>query len=379
MNFMCRLIPNMAPYLVAVILLTTTSVWVNPANAQTLEKGWKSIQHKGEERENKFDYAEAKKYYQHGLEIGAKLGQDSNQRLESMAHVGNICVLENQYPEAETYFLALVALVQDKKKKNARLPNHGLSDGLMSAMDDFADGYFNCRIESKRVESLKHALRLRDLISGDAHPEMSRNLWEITLYYFRLQKYFDAEPYATRLVAIDEKKLQFDDPKLGTEFKTLGTIKGNNRKFKEAESYLRQAISIYASKKMNFEAAMVKTDLALVLMKKGDLEKAEKTASEAVSTLETIFGKGAHQTVGARNILAMIQMKRKLWTKAQQNLLSSLSALEIKFGVNHEIQLSTLKQLQECYEQSGNKRQAKAMAARVSTIEKILSKVKSRN
>ena len=377
MNFMRRLSENMVSYLVAVVLLSGISI--SPARSQSLQKSWQSIQHQGEDRENKFDYAEAKKYYQQGLEVAAKLGQDSNERLESLAHICNVCVLQNQLSEAETYFLALVALVQDKKKKNSKLSNHGLSDGLMSAMDDLADSYFDCKIASKRAESLKHALRLRDLISGDLHPEMSNNLWELVRYYNNLQKFFEAEPYGDRLVAIDLKKLKFDDPRLATELKTLGTIKGNNRKFKEAESYLRQAISIYFSKKMMLAAAITKTDLAQILMKKNDLEKAEKTAGEALSSLETLYGVNSDSTVGARNILAQIQMKRKLWSQAQKNLNISLKALEIRFGVNNDVQISTLKQLQECYELQGNKRLARVTGEKLNTIQEIMAKVKSRN
>ncbi len=381
---MRRLMRNMVSYLVAITFLSSLAskgVAQDDSLNSNWQKRWQSIEQKGEDCENRFDNVEAKKYYQQGLEVAAKFGQDSNQRLESLAHISNICVLQNELSEAETYYLALISLVQEKKKRNTRLSHFGFNDGLMSAMDDLADSYFNCSINSKKLENMKHALRIRDLISGDAHPEMSKNLWALVLYYFNLQKYFDAEPYADRLVRIDEKRLRFNDPELGTKFKTLGTIKGNNRKFNEAESYLRQAVSTFNSAKrpLPLQVALVKTELALVLMKKNDLVNAEKAASESLSILESLFGKSSTETAGTRGMLASIQMKRKLWSKAEQNLLFSLNTLEIKFGVNHPVQVSTLKQLQECYLAMGNTRQAKAMGERAKTIEKLMSKVKTRN
>jgi len=366
-------------YLVA--LSCSFNLWCQSVTAQvSVEKDWQSMEHKGQEAENKFDNVQAKKYYQQALVYATKLGSDSNQRLQTMAHICNACVMEKQITEAETYYLALVSTIQTKKKKNSNQKHSGLSDGLMSAMDDLADSYYNCP-EPNKIEMMKHALRLRELISGDEHPEMSRNLWAIVLHYFRLKDYFKAEPYADKLVSIDSKKMQADDMKLGTEYQTLGTIKGNNLKFGDAESYLRQAIAVYSSSNNMkiLEANLVKSELALVLMKKKDFDKAEKVASEAVHFFEAKYGKNASQAVGIRNILASVQMKKKNWQKAQQNLLLSLSSLESNYGIDQEVSLNTLKQLQECYEKSGNQGKAKAMGERIKRVEYLASRAKARN
>lgn len=349
-------------------------------NQPQIEKEWQSLEHKGQEAENKFDNEKAKKYYQQALVPASKLGSDSNQRLQTMAHICNACVMEKQIAEAETFYLALINLVQEKKKKNSKQKHSGLSDGLMSAMDDLADSYFNCSSPNK-IEMMKHALRLRELISGDEHPEMSKNLWAITLHYFRLKDYFKAEPYAEKLVSIDSKRLASDDMNLGLEYQTLGTIKGNNLKLGDAESYLRQAIAVYSSSNNMkiLESNMVKTELALVLMKKNDLDKAEKVASEAVHFFEAKYGKNASQAVGVRNILASIQIKKKSYQKAVSNLLLSLNSLESNFGIDQEVSLSTLKQLQSCYEKTGNASKAKSIAEQIKRIEHLASKVKSRN
>lgn len=351
-----------------------------PQSASLSEKEWQLLEHKGQEAENKFDNEKAKKYYQQALAPAARLGADSNQKLQTIAHICNACVMEKQIPEAETFYLALIKLVQEKKTKNSKQKHSGLSDGLMSAMDDLADSYFNCSSTNK-VEMMKHALRLRELISGDQHPEMSKNLWAIVLHYYRLKDYFKAEPYADRLVSIDSKKMAPDDMNLGIEYQTLGTIKGNNLKYGDAESYLRQAIAVYSSSNNMkiLESNMVRSELALVLMKKNDLDKAEKVAGEAVHFFEAKYGKSASQAVGTRNILASIQMKKKNYKKAQENLLVSLSSLESNFGIDQEVSLSTLKQLQTCYEKSSNASKAKAMGERIKRVEYLMSKAKTRN
>ncbi|MDX2107668.1 MAG: hypothetical protein SFY67_14805 [Candidatus Melainabacteria bacterium] len=372
---------SLVSYLVASsISLNLSFAGVFAQSAPQIEKQWQLLEHKGQEAENKFDNEKAKKYYQQALAPAAKLGSDSNQKLQTMAHICNACVMEKQISEAETYYLALIKLVQEKKTKNSKLKHSGLSDGLMSAMDDLADSYFNCSSANK-IDMMKHALRLRELISGDVHPEMSKNLWAIVLHYYRLKDYFKAEPYADKLVSIDSKKLAADDMNLGIEYQTLGTIKGNNLKYGDAESYLRQAIAVYSSSNNMkiLESNMVKSELALVLMKKNDFDKAEKVASEAVHFFEAKYGKSASQAVGTRNILASIQMKKKNYKKAQENLLMSLSSLESNFGIDQEVSLSTLKQLQTCYEKSGNASKAKAMAERIKRVEFLMSKAKSRN
>lgn len=378
-EFMRRSYIPLVSYLVAVSF-SLNSCFDVYAQSTNLFKDWQAMEHKGQEAENKFDNVKAEKYYQQALVYAVKLGSDSNERLQTMAHICNACVMEKQMPEAETYYLALVSLVQNKKKKNVQQKHSGLSDGLMSAMDDLAESYFDSK-GPNTIDTMKHALRLRELISGDEHPEMSKNLWAITLHYFRLKDYFKAEPYADKLVSIDSKKLAADDMKLGVEYQTLGTIKGNNLKFGEAESYLRQAIAVFSSSNNMkiLEANLVKTELALVLMKKNDLEKAEKTASEALHFLEAKYGKNSSQAVGTRNILSSVLMKKRSWQKAQQNLLLSLSALEANFGIDQEIEISTLKQLQQCYQNSGNSSKAKATAERIKRIERLVAKVKARN
>src|SRR5690606_8887190 len=112
-------------------------------------------------------------------------------------------------------------------------------------LEDLADTYQSLGTGKRKVFFIEHALQLRTLISGDRHPKIADSLRPLTFEYERSRQFEKAQKVGARLVKADQLALGHDSIIVANELFMLAGIEYKLKHLDRAESYARQALSIY--------------------------------------------------------------------------------------------------------------------------------------
>lgn len=314
-------------------------------------------------------YAEAESQFKKALMEIRAVASDSNQELFTLARLTEISLIRKNSKKADLTYGEVESLYK-KLKDSKRLDKEGISE-LDRLADSFSD--YKTRDDKRRERYLLTCLKLRDIVSGDNHKKMVGILRKIVVFYVTRAKYQAAEPYAVRLLRLDQQREGFESINVAMELCNLGRIKFGLGKNIEAESYLRQSLAIYLSKdKVQpgvIPSLMVQLTRVLLASKKYELANTE--ASRSLDLSIRTFGKYSKETINSRDIYAdtLKAVGRAKDSSTQREI--SVKLVNKYYGINNPMNIKNLKELEKYYRATGSLSKARAVSKELRIIEAI--------
>lgn len=330
------------------------------------------LKENGSEQEAQHSFAVAEKYYRLALSEAKKIGAYSNQYLETEARIANVCLLQHKDQVAEKHYQNVIKLLAGKKRDKT------LHRETMIWVEDLANTYTDMSKgnSEQSLRYLLHALKIRDIISGDSHPDLSTTLWRLCMAYSGRGNYAAVEPLATRMLKVDQLRSGRDSERVAHDLTTLGVAKYNLGRHTEAESYIRQALDIYASKENSKPLAvgMTRTQLAHILRSQKQYKLAETEAKSALAWMERHFGKNKTNTNAYRELVAEILVDEGKNVEANTYFQKALAIEEATYGKNSPRLIGILKRLKTFYNRQKAYSKEKKVEARIQSLAKAKAK-----
>lgn len=313
----------------SVLLVVTMFFACLPAQAS--KSKWSDYKQQGQQNELTQNYRLAEQFYRKSLDEAFVLGANSNEMAESLVRLAAVIVVQGKMTQAEPYYLRLIKMVEAKKKDGT------LDDEVLVWMEDLAEDYGTFTKGDEHLAGLQHAIKLRELVSGDDAPYMSISLRELSNLYLHRNMNAEAEPYAVRLVRIGQRKKSKkpqDKLFLATDLFVLGLLKYRLGDYVKAESYTRQAMSLITTLEIPPGQYTVNCQIQLsqILRSSNEFKLAEESITKALQILERTKGKKSLETVPAREEYALVLGFEKKYPQCIQVYEELIAILEAKPG-----------------------------------------------
>lgn len=357
------------PTLSLAVLLAGILTFPEPTFADT-HSDWLEWKEKGRREQASMSYAKAEEYYLRSITEAAKIGPDSIELIESKERLAACLVCQEKFSEAEPYYLELRASIERLRQRKA------LDAETLVWLEELAEAYATTgmKVHGKNRFGLEHALVLRDLISGDDHPEIAFTLRHLSRLYAMSGNSAEAKKLVTRLVRVDQKFLEPDSPTLSDDLCGLGIIEGQLDNWDNSESYFRQSLAILM--KMDpthhtYALFNVRIMMARAVLKKDEPELSEKEATQALADFERGDGKGknAYMTIYGRHIIAWSKWKQKHYDEALQLYAKNTALAESVCGPNDRRMIIHWKRIQRVYQAMNATDKIKEIDRKIKTIE----------
>jgi tetratricopeptide (TPR) repeat protein len=202
---------------------------------------------------------------------------------------------------------------------------------------------------SEAQEQLQHALAVRDRLLGPRDPAIAVALSKLGQAYRLENRLMDSETAYRQALAIE--RAQAPSPNLAETLNNLGNLLASQRRWKEAETLLREAISTW-EKMLGPEHPSVAAglgNLAALLQSRNRYDEAERLIERAREIDEKSLPPG-HPRIGLDlNNAATLAFRRKQYPKAEKLFLASAAILEKSLAPTHPQTGLVLANLAEIY------------------------------
>lgn len=327
---------------------------------------WMDLKREGQRLEITGNHKAAERYFMMCLDISRGFPKNCSERIETLYHVANINVQQDKFWEAEIYYKRLVNLVEHEKA------NGSLDHEALVWMEDLADAYSTHIKGWLEWMALEHAVRLRDIISGDENKYMSTTLRRLVMVLLNENKFKEALPYAERLVRLSKKLTGPQELIKASDLYLLSMVQFHLARYAEAESNVREALGLYMKLEIppGYCTSNCLVHLARVLKYQNQLELADQSARRALKISERKNGKIFIQNVQILDLLAELDTRRGRYAQAVQEYEQVISILEHQYGPNDSGLVSPLNNLRNAYLKAQKGLKAREIERRIASISK---------
>lgn len=158
---------------------------------------WQEYKTAGEQAEIDHDYSRAEYWYGRALSEAEKPGSTNAQLEETLTRDAASYVMLEKVDKAEPLYQRAMQNASDGKS-TAQNPEY------LVWLDDLADAYASRDTGPNMETCLKHAIDIRERISGGKHTKLAPVLFKLAQYYGNNAKWTEALPYAQRALAAYE-------------------------------------------------------------------------------------------------------------------------------------------------------------------------------
>ncbi len=332
---------------------------------------WKSLSNNAVQslHENKQDAAESN--FKKALSAIRAYGDDTSEEVATLARLADLRLQQRDGVQAEKYLASIMKVYQLRQSRKKTKLSDDAVDWLDALSYSFKAYPVANPASEKRGRYLLYSLKLKEMSGSDKH--IVEILRDLTMYSFAASNFVDAEKYCSRLVDKDQVVNGSHNSNVAMEFRTLAMIKHRLNKYREAESYYRQAIALFLSLKGvdPSKAPSVQSELARCLLDAGDLDLARSEAEASLAVLERDEGKSDLKTVFPRRVLAEVAMKQKKYGEAAPLLELDIKIIDASYGTNQPMNLNEMKLLIKAYKALGRSREAAELSRKIAYIESL--------
>ena len=327
---------------------------------------WMDLRREGQRLELDRAYSSAERYYLQMRQVARTFPKNCSERIETLYHIARIYVMQNKYWEAEIYYKNLVQIV-DEQKKDGTLDHEALV-----WMEDLADAYTTNIKGWLESLALEHAVKLRDLVSGDANKYMATTLRKLSTILVNEGKSKEAEPYAERLVRLTSKFKGDAELVKASDLYFLSLVQCNVGKYAKAESNCREALTLFTKleKPPGFCSGNCHVQLGKILKCQMQFELAEQSVRRALKIFERTHGKNYLPASAAHTLLGEIFTLRRKYADAAKEYEQVISIVESNCGPTNPLTVLALKDARAAYLKVGNTAKARAVERRLTSISK---------
>ena len=220
---------------------------------------------------------------------------------------------------------------------------------------------------SRNAESLyKRALSIREKAFGPDHPDVAHSLNNLAILYQELGNYSKAEPLYKRALAIAEKTLGTEHPSFARSLNNLAYFYLFQGEYFKAEPLQKRALAI-AENALGQDHPNVATclnNLAGLYNCMGSYSRAEVLYKKALSIREKAFEPDHPDVANSLNNLSSLYQELGDYSKAETLHKRSLVIAEKTFGPDHPHVATILNNLAMLYSNLGNYSKAEPLYKR---------------
>ncbi|MBI1268953.1 tetratricopeptide repeat protein [bacterium] len=332
---------------------------------------WKSFSNKAVQNLHENKQADAESNFKKALAAVRAYGDDTSEEVATLARLADLRLQQRDGLQAEKYLASIMKVYQLRQTRKKTKLSDDAVDWLDNLSYSFKEYHVANPASEKRGRYLLYSLKLKEISGSDKN--IVEILRDLTLHSFAASKFVEAEKYCTRLIDRDQEINGSHNSKLAEEFRTLAMIKHRLNKYREAESYYRQAIALFSSLKGvdPSEAPSVQSELARCLLDAGVLDLARSEAEASLAVLERDEGKSDLKTVFPRRVLAEVAMKQKKYREAAPLLELDIKIIDACYGTNQPLNLNEMKLLIKAYKGLGRFKEAAELSRKVAYIESL--------
>lgn len=327
---------------------------------------WMDLRREGQRLELDRAYPSAERYYLQMMHVARTFPKNCSERIETAYHIARIYVMQNKYWEAEIYYKKLVQQVEEQKKDGT------LDHEALVWMEDLADAYSTNIKGWLEASALEHAVKLRELISGDANKYMATTLRKLSTVLVNEGKSKEAEPYAEHLVRLTSKFKGDMELVKASDLYFLSLIQCNVGKYAKSESNCREALALFTKleKPPDFCSGNCHVQLGKILKCQMQFELAEQSVQRALKIFERTHGKNYLPASTAHKLLGEIFTLRRKYADAAKEYEQVISIVESNCGPSNPLTVIALKDAKGAYLKAGNISKARAVERRLASISK---------
>jgi tetratricopeptide (TPR) repeat protein len=184
-------------------------------------------------------------------------------------------------------------------------------------------------------------------------------------------RYSEAELEAGRTLAIDEKALGPNSPRVATDLNNLASIYSDEGRNREAEQLLKRALDIdkKAVGSNSPQVAIRLNNLANLYIDEGKYSEAERLLKQTLAIDKITPGPGERAIASDFNNLAALYTHQKKYSEAEPWSQRALEIDERELGLNHPFVAMDLNNLAVIYREQGKYDQAEPMFNRALAID----------
>lgn len=338
-----------------------------PSSFTKLEHRWVDLKENGSAQEAQRSWGTAERYYLQAQAVARRIGSESNQLLETEARLANVRLLGGKEQLAEEDYKNVIELLKKKKKDKT------LHQETMIWVEDLADTYVlkaGKKADDRSLNYINHAVRIRDVISGDRHPRMSATLQHLCNIYQMRHDWGALDRTSQRLLKVDRLRYGRDHERVAQDLYCIASAKYRQGLHADAESYIRQALDIYLKKErpQALAIALSKTQLAHILRSQKQYKLAEEEARSALSWMERELGKNSYNANHNRDLLASILLDEGKINEAVAEYETSLAIAESALGKSSRELIPYMERLKSAYSRQKARGKIKEIDSRIRAL-----------
>jgi len=223
---------------------------------------------------------------------------------------------------------------------------------------------------SDAITVAEKALAINEKVLGAEHPKVATSLNNLAMLYYYLGEYARSKPLYLRALAIREKTLGAEHPKVALSLNNLAMLYYYLGDYARAEPLLKRALAI-REKALGAEHPHVATslnNLALLYDSLGDYTRAEPLYLRALAIDEKALGAEHPDVAQILNNLAALYYYLGDYARAEPLYLRALAIREKALGAEHPDVAQSLNNLAGLYHFLGDDAQAEPLLKRALAI-----------
>ncbi len=230
---------------------------------------------------------------------------------------------------------------------------------------------------TEAIPLAKRALAIREKKLGKQHPKVATSLNNLALLYDAQRNYEKAELLYQRSLAIREKVLGKEHPDVATSLNNLANLYWSQGNYAKAEPFYERSLAIREKVlgKEHSDVAQSLNNLALIYWLQGSYEKVEPLYQRSLAIREKKLGKEHPDVAISLNNLAVLYRAQGSYENAEPFYQRSLIIREKVLGKEHPDVAQSLNNLANLYSDQGYFEKAEPFYQRsLAIMEKLLGK-----
>ena len=213
----------------------------------------------------------------------------------------------------------------------------GITNPTVRLMHDLAQLLAAKALLGEAEPLMGRALAIYEKSLGTEHPRVATALSNLAQLFKDTNRLVEAEPLMRRALAIDEKSFGTEHSEVATDLNNLAQLLQDTGRLGEAEQLMRRALAI-DEKSFGTEhprIAIRLNNLAQLLQDTNRLIEAEPLMERVVTIFEGNFGENHPNVATAFNNLARLLLETNRLDKAEPLMRRALAITERSFGTEH--------------------------------------------
>ena len=291
--------------------------------------------------------------------LTAAYGSDGAETLRAKQALARVLLNRTRNDEALVLSSEVVAARRRTDPGSAKLASGVLLLGIVQENSSRFD---------EAEKSYREAVALYESTLGPDKPQTAEALWSLAeLHAFR-GKRADAEKEFERAVAIERKSLGARHPQLASTLIDLGSLYMNERRYREADAALTEALGIYRALD-HPDAADALRILGVSLTGQERYAEARQRLAEALAVSRSNLGPAHQVTMTALGNLGEVELRQGHLDLAEKYLEESVAGLEALYGAESNNRRAPLNALGEVYRLRGRLDEATGLHRRALAVQ----------